>query len=78
MWNELLPQPFLVIGVVHVVVAVSTFEQDRNIKRTLVGMKPPSPPEKEAIYLKSRNGYLNSEMCVFNTLNLVYYYQYGR
>jgi len=53
------------------------FEQDRNIERTL-GMKPLSPPEKEAIYLKSRNGYLNSEMCVFNTLNLMYYYQYGR
>jgi len=53
------------------------FKQDRNIKRTL-DVKPSSPPEKEAIYLKSRNGNLNSEMCGFNSLNLMYCYQYGR
>jgi len=39
-------------------------------------MKPRSPPEKEPIYLKSRNGYFNSEMCVFSTMNLMYYYQH--
>jgi len=40
-------------------------------------MKPQSPPEKELIYLKSRNRYLNSEMFVFSTMNLMCYYQHG-
>ena len=40
-------------------------------------MKPHSPPKKEPIYLKSRNGYLNCEMYVFSTMNLMYYYQHG-
>jgi len=60
-WNELLLQPFLIIRVVHVVVVISTFETDRNIIRAL-GMKPRSPPEKEPMFLKSRNGYFKSEM----------------
>jgi hypothetical protein len=68
-WNELLLQPFLIIRVVHAVVVISTFETDRNIKREL-GMKPRCPPEKEPIYLKPRNSYLNSEMSVLSARNL--------
>jgi len=45
-------------------VVISTFETDWNIKRAL-GMKTRSPPEKEPIYLKSRNGHFKSEICVF-------------
>ena len=63
-WNELLLRPFLIIRVVHVVVVISTFETDRNTKRAL-GMKPCSSPEKEPIYLKSRNGYFKSARYVF-------------
>ena len=35
-------------------------------------MKLCSPPEKEPIYLQSVNRYLNSEMCVFSTMNLTF------
>jgi len=38
-----------------------------------MGMKPRSPPQKEPIYLKSRNRYLNSYMCVFSIMNLMCY-----
>ena len=36
-----------------------------------MGMKPRSAPEKEPIYLKSRNRYLNSEVCAFSAMNLM-------
>jgi len=39
-----------------------------------MGMTFRSPPEKEPIYLKTRNRYLNSEICVFSTMNLMCYY----
>ena len=53
------------------------FEPDRDIRRAL-RMKPRSPSEKELVYLKSRKRYLNSEMCVFSTMNLMCYYQHVR
>jgi hypothetical protein len=71
-WNEFL-QSFLIICVVHVVVVISTFWIKSIGYETSLSSR-----KKETIYLKSRNVCLNSEMCVFSAMNLMYYYQHGR